>query len=1182
VNRINKLTLPVLVIVLTVAMSFLTTFKAGAYYTFNGSKMITDSGYKYYRAWSQDQYPWHNTKPSDAWESDWMNRYGCSTVAMAKMFVEAGVADPEKVNPGTLMSKYGSPSKGIGDVGIYWSTLAGQFGMTCYSFQQYPTGSFYQTAMNFFNKTNRQYHLLLKVTLASGGTHYVQVDRQATVNAGEIIINDSTNTSDNSTRYNSASAYYKALALKKLSQCTFTPDYFVVFYNNDVTKVKSVKCLEDSTVKVTWYPNGSCEKYNIFRREKGEKSWTGNCIASVKSVSGEGLRSYVDKKAKIGKTYEYTVRGYYNLKNSQTGIGYNTSGTAVTVYPSAPKLTSATSINQNTIRVKWKKVGSLNKYRVYRKKATDTKWTSLASEVKGTYYDDKTAECGTKYYYTVRAYVDDTNKLGYYNKTGIAATALPASVKLTETESLDFNTIKINWQKNSGVTGYGIYRKTEKDKSYSKIGEVKGASQLTFTDLSATTGVNYIYNVRAYKTVNGTKFFGAYNKTGINGVARTQASKITSYSSTQADEITISWEAVNGANGYGVYRKAQGDSSYKKIKTISGNGNTEYTDSGVKCCVKYYYMVKGYRTVSGKKYYGFASPSKVAYSSPEQPGLKSAVSTGYKSIKLQWTAVNGATSYKIYRKTNGKYTNIGEVKGKNTTEYTDSTATTGVKYTYTVRAVSEGNGIIKYSTYENYIYGTAYPSAPTLKATKSVEYNEIAVNWTPVDGATGYHIYRKTEKEKKYTLIAKVTGKNVKVYNDKTATCGVNYYYTVKSFRTEDGKDYYSKCKKGVKGKALPATPTITVKANNYNTLDLSWNKIKGATGYRIYYKLNGDKKWTTLATFANENLTSCSHTKLTTGKKYFYTIRAYTNRGGKDYWGSYSQKNAEGTPYTSAPSVTSVKSSVYNKVTVNWKSVQGASGYRIYRKADGDKKWSVLTTLKGKSTVKYTDKTAVCGTKYSYTVRAYRTVSKVKKFGYFNKTGLSVRPIPDKTTVTLKSENYNKIKVSWLKSGGAKGYKVYRKVENGTYALVKNITNANTLSFTDTVDCGVEYYYYVTSYVTVNKVEYGGFDSGVVKCKAVPLTPTLNSAVSKSTKSVTVSWNGVSGASGYYVYRKDTVNNTYKIIDDELSATSKSFTDTTVESGVKYTYTVKAYRICNAGYISGGYNSTGVSVVAK
>jgi fibronectin type 3 domain-containing protein len=219
---------------------------------------------------------------------------------------------------------------------------------------------------------------------------------------------------------------------------------------------------------------------------------------------------------------------------------------------------------------------------------------------------------------------------------------------------------------------------------------------------------------------------------------------------------------------------------------------------------------------------------------------------------------------------------------------------------------------------------------------------------------------------------------------------------------------------------------------------------------------------------------------------------------------------------------------------------------------------------------------------KYSYTVRAYRTVSKSNKYGLYNKTGLSARTLPDQTTLTAKSETYNKIKLSWVKSKGASGYKIYRKTDHGTYSMIKTITSQSTLNYTDTVDCGVEYYYYVTAYTTVNKTEYGSFDSTAVKCKAVPVTPTLNSAVSKSSKTITVSWTPVSGASGYYVYRKDPVNKTYKIIDDQLTGTAKSFTDVNVESGVKYTYTVKAYRLCTAGYIASGYNSTGVSATAK
>ena len=335
-NWIKRISITITVFILGIVMTVFPLMNVGAVYYFNGEKMISDSGYKYYRAWSQDQFPWHNTKPSDAWESDWMNRYGCSTVAMAKMFVEAGVANPSTVNPGTLMSKYGSPSKGIGDVGIYWSTLAGQFGMTCESFQYYPTGSFYNTAMSFFNRKDHQYHLLLKVTLSHGGSHYVQVDRQATIDSGEIVYNDSTNTSDGGTRYNSASAYYDAVSLKRLSNSNYTANYFVVFYTNANLKMKNIVERSSTSAQIYWYPNGSCQNYLVFRRKKGETTWTGKKIANVRHITGEGIRSYTDKNLVTGTTYQYTVRGYYTVGGKNAYTGYNKNGLSITTHADAP------------------------------------------------------------------------------------------------------------------------------------------------------------------------------------------------------------------------------------------------------------------------------------------------------------------------------------------------------------------------------------------------------------------------------------------------------------------------------------------------------------------------------------------------------------------------------------------------------------------------------------------------------------------------------------------------------------------------------------------------------------------------------------------------------------------------------------------------------------------------------
>ena len=299
-GKVQKISITLTLVLLTAFLMIVPMTSVSAVNYFDGAKMISTNGYKYYRAWSQDQFPWHNTKPSDAWESDWMNRYGCSTVAMAKMFVEAGVANPNSVNPGTLMSKYGSPSKGIGDVGIYWSTLAGQFGMSCESFQQYPSGSFYSTAMKYFNDSNAQYHLLLKVTSPTTSSHYVQIDRQATVKQKTLVINDSTAIYDGGTRYNTANDYYNALALKKLSSTNYTPCYFVVFKNNNTVKLKSLSESKSTAVKLSWYPNGACEKYTVYKRKKGATSWSGKSFKTYASSAGEGIRSCTDTSVKPG------------------------------------------------------------------------------------------------------------------------------------------------------------------------------------------------------------------------------------------------------------------------------------------------------------------------------------------------------------------------------------------------------------------------------------------------------------------------------------------------------------------------------------------------------------------------------------------------------------------------------------------------------------------------------------------------------------------------------------------------------------------------------------------------------------------------------------------------------------------------------------------------------------------
>lgn len=1177
-GKVQKISITLTLVLLTAFLMIVPMTSVSAVNYFDGAKMIKTNGYKYYRAWSQDQFPWHNTKPSDAWESDWMNRYGCSTVAMAKMFVEAGVADPNSVNPGTLMTKYGSPSKGIGDVGIYWSTLAGQFGMSCVSFQQYPSGSFYSTAMRYFNDPNTQYHLLLKVVSPTTSSHYVQIDRQATVKQKTLVINDSTAIYDGGSRYNTANDYYNALALKKLSSTNYTACYFVVFKNNNTVKLKSLAETKSTAVTLSWYPNGACEKYTVYKRKKGATSWSGKSFKTFSSSAGEGIRTCTDTSVTPGNTYEYTVTGnYYDKNGKAVYLKYNKTGKSINVETDAPKLLSATSADYDTINVKWQEVKGATGYKVYRKKAGEKDFTALGV-VKGTTYKDNSAQVGQEYYYTVRAYVGETSNLGSFDKNGIKGVALPKKPTLKTAESVDFNAIKVTWKKVDGASGYYVYRKADGEKYFKQIAEVNGNKTFTSTDLSATTGVKYQYTVRAYRNRNGKPYAGLYDSKGVTATACTKAPTIKSGVSTVSDKLKLTWSKVNGATGYNVYRKLENDKNYKLIKTINGNGNVEFTDSGLKCGVKYYYRVNGFRTVDSKNYEGLGSKDYLGLTTPAQPALKSAKSLGYNTISIEWTKVEGATGYDIYRKTTGTYSKIGTVDKQSTVTFKDEKAVTGVRYQYTVRAFYNKNGIKKVSTYENYIHGTAYPSNPNLTSVTSVEYNAIELKWDKVDGANGYKIYRKLPSDKNYKELITLYEQTDK-YTDQTVTCGTTYQYIIRSFRYENGKTYTSGNSSAVSCKAVPPVVKVKVASTGYNSLNVSWEKVNGATGYRIYFKKDNAKNWTTLATFENGSLTSCEHRKLTTGVNYTYTVRAYYKDGSKTIWGDFNKTGVTKKPVTSAPKLVSITSSTATNVTVKWETVSGANGYKVMRKADGSKTWSTIGTTNSKK-LSYTDKKVTCGAKYHYTVRAYRNVSKKPVLGSYNSNGLEIMTIPDRPVVSVSSANYNKLNVSWSRSNGATGYKVYRKVVNGTYKLIRNISGGAATGFTDTVECGTEYYYYVTAYVINNKVEYGSFDSEAVKCKAVPQTVKLGSP-STTKGQAKINWSTVPGATGYYVYSK-TGNSGYKLIADVKGGNVKSYTDKNVVSGKKYTYTVKAYIICPAGYISGGYNKTGVTITVK
>ena len=222
-------------------------------------------------------------------------------------------------------------------------------------------------------------------------------------------------------------------------------------------------------------------------------------------------------------------------------------------------------------------------------------------------YTNANLSTGKTYYYKVRAYktVDGEKVYGDYSYVVSAKPAL--STTKAKASVASYNSNKITWDKVSGANGYVVYRSTSKDGSYSACKTITSGSSLSHTDNSLATGKTYYYKVRAYRTVDNKKVYGGYSSV-VSAKPSLKTPSITL--STTSKKATIKWSKIAGANGYDVYRATSKNGSYSKVKSITSSSTVSYTDSKLTSGKTYYYKVRAYRTVDGKKVYSSYSAVK--------------------------------------------------------------------------------------------------------------------------------------------------------------------------------------------------------------------------------------------------------------------------------------------------------------------------------------------------------------------------------------------------------------------------------------------------------------------------------------------------------------------------------------------------------------------------------------------
>ena len=251
------------------------------------------------------------------------------------------------------------------------------------------------------------------------------------------------------------------------------------------------------------------------------------------------------------------------------------------------------------------------------------------------------------------------------------------------------------------------------------------------------------------------------------------------------------------------------------------------------------------------------------------------------------------------------------------------------------------------------------------------------------------------------------------------------------------------------------------------------------------------------------------------------------------------------------------------NGVKVTWTQDEDAANYIVYSsqynaKTKSWSKWVNRGTLSAE-TSSWVDKKVKTGEKYKYAVRA---VNGKYKSAYKECASLTYIEAPT-VTCTISTTG---ILVKWNKVEIATGYTVYRsELVDGKWAkwetLGKTIPAKNSW-LDDKAECGATYRYAIRANV-------GSIRSGYVAGKQIIFLEQPKVSISNAATGVFGAWELVDGATGYTIYRSELVNGKWTswLNLGTTKANVKSFTDTTVKSGSKYKYAVKA--------VSGSFKST-------
>jgi fibronectin type 3 domain-containing protein len=727
----------------------------------------------------------------------------------------------------------------------------------------------------------------------------------------------------------------------------------------------------------------------------------------LSDVTGTG---FDDATATPGIDYYYKVRaaaGSYSSAWSTADAGWQAL--------LAPTNCTASDGVIGKVTISWNTVDGATGYEVRRADSSGGSGTLLASPASSP-YDDATAAPAVAYYYVVRAVSAGHTGPDSKEDSGYQGLDIPQGVTASKAEFTD--KIVVTWSSAvAGATSYEVRRADSDSGPFTMIGT---STTLSYTDTTVAPGAMYYYEVFAF--ANG--YYSAPSTYDVGVLRLAAPSGVAATDGTSTASIGVSWNAVDGAASYNVFRA---DSSLGPFNPVGTSTEVTFADSKAAAHVTYYYKASAF----ANGYAGdlSADPADSGWRRlPGPTGVVASDGTSTTSVTVSWAAVTGATSYNVYRgpaSSGTDFTLLGSSTGTSTS-YPDSTGTDDSAHPYYYKASAVVNGYESELSADPADSGyRKISSALGVSASDGTSATSISVSWKTLASATSYNVYRGPASSGLFTSIGSVTAPALS-YADTTAGSHIYYYYKVSAIVSGNETDISADLADSG-WRALPAPTGIGATTNNVSQVNVTWTAVSGADGYAVRRSADGGTSWTQIGTttaspFADMNVP-------TPGVTYYYDVAATSLNSLVGLRGA----KAGGYRAMATPTGLTASAGTYNYVRLSWTAVTGAASYQVYRAG---------TLIAQPTAAAYSDTPADPHLDYSYTVQSVGANGAVSgqstaATGWYSLSALK--------SVTASMDTYvDHIRVTWTSVTNAQSYNLYRSTDQKTWTSVATGLAAN------------------------------------------------------------------------------------------------------------------------------------------